>query len=154
MAVTYSSIPQSPERRAEIASEIREKTGLSEAVLDQVVRAFYDLARVDPLIAHTFAGIHDWEGHIDLIARFWSSAILGTANYHGMPLPPHMPLQLDERHFIRWLELFEQAATAVCTPEGTAVLVERANYIGQGMMAAIRMHRGEWPEELMPRKQG
>src|SRR5262245_47688125 len=58
--------------------------GLDEAMVRQVVDVFYDKARRDEVIGPVFnAAIaeDEWPEHLDLIASFWSSMLLGTASY-------------------------------------------------------------------------
>jgi hemoglobin len=42
------AFPETPQRRAEITRQIQAATGLDEALLERVVRAFYGTARQDP----------------------------------------------------------------------------------------------------------
>ena len=44
---------------------------------------------------------------------FWSSVALASGRYHGQPMPKHLPLPVEARHFDRWLELFRQTARDV-----------------------------------------
>lgn len=137
--------PESPERRAALSQEIMAATGLDEATLERLVRAFYATARQDALIGPMFARVHDWETHIATITRFWSSVALMTGSYHGQPMRAHAPLDLHKPHFARWLALFEATATGICTPQGVAYLMEKAQRIAQSMEFAHAVLRGELP---------
>jgi hemoglobin len=137
--------PETPEQRAANARAIGEATGLSDAVLECVVRSFYGTAREDPILAPLFAHVADWEAHIATITAFWSSVALMSGRYHGQPMAAHLPLPLEPTHFIRWLELFEQTVRAVCTPEGAEHLMVRARRIAQSLEMGLEVQRGILP---------
>lgn len=138
-------IPETAERRAALAAEIADRTGLDEATLERVVRAFYGTARQDPLLGPVFARVADWEAHIARIVDFWSSVVLMTGRYHGNPMAAHLPLGLQPHHFARWLDLFERTAQAECGPEGAALLADRARRIARSLELGIAVQRGELP---------
>ena len=132
-------------RRIEATRAAEAATGLDEAVIERLVRAFYDTARRDPMLAPLFAGVEDWEVHIARLSAFWSSVALMTGRYHGQPMAAHAPLDLRAPHFARWLELFERTAREVCTPAGAEHLLERARRIARSLELGMAFHRGEMP---------
>jgi hemoglobin len=138
-------IPESAERRAAIARDIQAATGLDEAVLERLVRTFYDTARRDEVIGHLFDGVGDWEKHLTKIAAFWSSVVLLTGRYHGQPLAPHVLLPLEPDHFARWLMLFERTARTLCTQAGADLLLEKAQRIARSLQMGVAVSRGEVP---------
>jgi hemoglobin len=136
------------DRRERISAEIADRTGITEAMIERLVHAFYAKVRSDAVLAPLFeARIAAWEPHLKQMCAFWSSVALMTGRYHGTPMVKHMPLPVDADHFDRWLELFEQTAREVCPPEAEAHFVERARRIasslelgianGQGVMLAV-----------------
>ncbi|MGD0635277.1 MAG: group III truncated hemoglobin [Beijerinckiaceae bacterium] len=133
------------ERRAAITRDIQAATGLDEAVLEKLVRAFYGAARHDEILGPSFDGVLDWEKHIATITAFWSSVALLTGSYSGRPLAAHLPLDLQPRHFARWLALFERTARDVCPAEGAALLIEKAERIAKSLEIGAAVHRGELP---------
>jgi hemoglobin len=139
------------ERRAAASAAVAARTGLDEALLERVVRAFYGTARHDPLLAPAFARITDWEPHIERISAFWSSVALQTGRYRGAPMEAHMPLALAPAHFARWLALWEQTVAALCTPEGADLLTDRARRIADSLGHALSVRAGELPTPLTPR---
>jgi hemoglobin len=144
------------ERRAKITAELTERTGITEAVIERLVRGFYAKVRADAVLAPVFeARIADWEPHLQQMCAFWSSVALMSGRYHGSPMVKHLPLPVDADHFDRWLALFETTAREVCPPEAEAHFVERARRIaaslelgiagGQGVLLGIgeRFRRNE-----------
>ncbi|WGR91403.1 group III truncated hemoglobin [Bradyrhizobium sp. ISRA443] len=144
------------ERREQITAEIVARTGITEAVIEQLVQAFYAKVRKDPMIGPVFeARITNWEPHLAQMCAFWSSVALMTGRYHGTPMVKHMPLPIDAAHFDRWLELFEATTAELCSPAAAAHFVDRARRIaaslemgvasGQGVMLGVgeRYRRAE-----------
>jgi len=144
------------ERRQAITTEIAERTGITETMIERLVRGFYAKVRTDAVLAPIFeARIRDWEPHLKQMFAFWSSVALMTGRYHGTPIVKHMPLPVDADHFDRWLDLFEATARQICPPQAAAHFIERARRIaaslelgiagGQGVMLGKgqRYRRGE-----------
>jgi len=131
------------QRRERISAEIVERTGITEAMIERVVDAFYAKVRTDELLAPVFnARIRDWGPHLSRMYAFWSSVILMTGRYHGSPMAKHMPLPVDADHFDRWLELFEQTAHEICPPEAETHFVERARRIAESLELGIANANG------------
>src|SRR5882757_984654 len=62
------------ERRERISAEIAARTGITEAMIEHLVHAFYAKVRSDPILAPVFAArIADWEPHLAQMCAFWSS---------------------------------------------------------------------------------
>ncbi len=144
--------PENAERRAAITRNIQAATGLDEAVLERLVRQFYDTARQDATIGFLFDGVADWEKHIAKIAAFWSSVALLTGRYHGQPLAAHFPLPLEPHHFALWLVLFEATAREVCSPAGADLLMEKAHRIASSLEIGTAVVRGELPPRVGSRQ--
>jgi hemoglobin len=126
------------ERREQITADIMEKTGVTEEMIERLVRGFYAKVRSDALLAPIFdARIRDWEPHLAQMCAFWSSVALMTGRYHGTPMPKHMVLPVDGAHFDRWLELFEETARQLCPPEAEAHFVERARRIASSLEMGV-----------------
>jgi len=134
--VTLSDDPET--RRQTIVRRIEAETGIDEAMIARLVDAFYDRVRVDPLIGPVFqARISDWGPHLEQMRLFWSSVALMSGVYHGRPMPKHLPLPVDARHFDRWLELFEATAAEVCPPAAAAHFIERARRIAESLELGV-----------------
>jgi hemoglobin len=131
-------------RRALLVADIVARTGIDEAMIDRVVRAFYARARQDELIGPIFEReVADWEAHFGRMNAFWSSVLLMSGRYHGSPMPMHARLPIGTAHFNRWLELFVQTAREVCPPAAAAVFADRANRIADSLEMGIAALRGE-----------
>jgi hemoglobin len=131
------------ERQLRITAELRERTGIDEAMIERLVRAFYGKVRSDALLAPVFAErIGDWEPHLKRMSEFWSSVALMSGVYHGRPMEKHLPLPVDARHFDRWLALFTETAREVCPPVAAEHFIERAERIAQSLEMGIAVRHG------------
>lgn len=130
---------ESPTRRREVIIErIRAETGIDEAMIGRLVDGFYDRVCADPLIGPVFNDrISDWGPHLEQMRLFWSSVALMSGAYHGRPMPKHLPLPVDSRHFNRWLALFEATARDLCPPVAADHFIERARRIAESLELGI-----------------
>jgi hemoglobin len=132
-----------PERRSKITSEIMDKTGIDDAMIERLVRTFYGRVQRDPLIGPVFAAkVSDWEHHIAKLCAFWSSVALMSGRYHGQPMPKHMTLPIDGSHFDRWLALFEATARELCPPVAAVHFIERARRIADSLEMGVATRQG------------
>jgi hemoglobin len=131
------------ERREQITAGIMERTGISEAMIERLVRGFYAKVRSDAVLAPVFeARIADWEPHLQRMCAFWSSVALMSGRYHGTPMAKHAPLPVDAGHFDRWLELFEETAVEMCPPAAAAHFIELARRIAASLELGIAGGQG------------
>jgi hemoglobin len=121
--------------------------GLDEALVRTVVDDFYGKARRDPVIGPIFNRVitdAEWPAHLDTIARFWSSMLLGTGTYGGRPMPKHLAIpDLADKHFERWLALFRETVEATCPPAVAALFLDRAERIAHSFRLGLAQYRGQ-----------
>lgn len=130
--------------RPQVTAALMAETGLDEALLHDLVHRFYGKVRADPLLGPIFdARVADWDRHLARMEAFWSSVALMTGRYHGQPVPAHVPLPVDAVHFSRWLDLFRATAREICTPQGAAHLIERAERIARSLHIAVELNKAE-----------
>jgi hemoglobin len=126
------------ERREQIVADITARTGITEEMIERLVRSFYARVRTDAMLAPVFdARIKDWEPHLQQMCAFWSSVALMSGRYHGAPMPKHLPLPVDAAHFDRWLQLFEATAVELCSPEAAEHFIERARRIAASLELGV-----------------
>lgn len=131
------------ERRARIVQDMREQTGINEAMIERLVRNFYAKVRADHLLGPIFdSRIRDWEPHLRRMCDFWSSVVLSSGVYHGQPMRMHLPLPVDAKHFDRWLELFEQTARDLFDERIVQHFMERARRIATSLELGIASSHG------------
>lgn len=121
--------------------------GVTEAMIHDLVHAFYAKVRVDPALGPIFNRVvDDWDDHLAKLCDFWSSVVLATGRFRGAPMPAHIRIpEIRPTHFARWLHLFRQTAEEVCPPEAAAVFVARSEMIGQSLQLGIAASRNPIP---------
>lgn len=125
-------------RREAAAARIRAETGIDEAMIDALVEGFYARVREDDFIGPIFAAhIDDWGPHLAQMKLFWSSVALSTGVYQGRPMPKHLPLPIDARHFDHWLSLFEATAHELCPPIAAEHFIVRARRISESLELGV-----------------
>jgi hemoglobin len=105
-------------------------TQCDEAAISRMVHMFYGRVLDDGLLGPVFGRhVRDWPVHLSKMVDFWSSVLLGTKRYRGVPMPVHQALpELCPQLFARWLELFRDTTAEVCSPpmrERADLLAER-----------------------------
>ena len=136
--MTYQKIAVRPgpalhSRRQPVHGEI------SEQMIEQLVRHFYDQVRQAFDLAPIFGGvIDDWEPHLQTMMAFWSSIMLMSGRYKGSPVPTHKALTIaspgvSPAHFETWLNLFRASAHAVCPGEIAPLFIQRAEKIAESL---------------------
>lgn len=75
-----------------------------------LVDSFYAKVRKDELLKDIFDDVigDPWPEHLEKMYRFWQTVLLDERTYSGRPFAPHMNLPVDQEHFNRWLNLFEE----------------------------------------------
>lgn len=130
-------------RREAAIARVKAETGLSEALLSDLVDRFYDRVRVDPLLGPVFdEKIRDWGPHLAQMKLFWASVALGTGTYDGRPMPKHMRLPVDAEHFDRWLALFEATARDLLPAVGAEHVIVRAHRIAHSLELGVANSHG------------
>ncbi len=130
-------------RREAVVARIRAETGIDETMIDALVEGFYAKVREDDFIGPIFAArIDDWGPHLEQMKLFWSSVALSTGVYQGRPMPKHLPLPIDARHFDHWLDLFEATARELCPPVAAEHFIVRARRIAESLELGVANAHG------------
>ncbi len=125
--------------RAALAADRMADVGINEASIEALVRAFYARIAEDELLGPIFGrAITDWEPHLRKMMDFWSSVALLTRRYDGRPMPVHIQLGLEPRHFERWLGLFRETAQDLFPVDGAAFLIAKAENIARSFQMGIQ----------------
>ena len=127
-----NSLLSPAERHAAAMAEL----GITEEVIERLVRTFYAKLRRDPDLGPIFEAKipQDWEPHLRTMMDFWSSVVLMSGRFKGNPVLKHRQLSaVSPDHFTIWLALFRATAQEVC-PAGTAALfTDRAERIAESL---------------------
>lgn len=114
----------------------------------RLVRTFYRLGGEDSLLGPIF---HqrlpaDWEPHLERIARFWATILLGRSIYQGEPMRAHAGMSLTEAHFARWLSLWGQTVDQLFQGPIATRAKESAQRMSGPMQRFLREHEAPPPE--------
>ncbi len=73
-----------------------------------LVDSFYAKVRADELLSNIFNNVIQdrWPEHLQKMYRFWQTVLLDEHTYYGSPFAPHAKLEIEKKHFQRWLMLF------------------------------------------------
>ena len=76
--------------------------------IKKLVHTFYDKVNRDDLLSPIFNDVAkvNWDEHLPLLCRFWSTLLFRTMTFEGRPFPKHLPLPIQREHFGRWVSLF------------------------------------------------
>lgn len=125
---------------------------VTESEIAQLVDNFYGKVRVDHSLGPIFAAAigEDWGPHLAKMRAFWSSIVLASRTYKGNPMVAHLalPTRLTRDHFERWLDLWRQTASEICTEPVAALFVGRAETIAERLLAGINAYRDALAESL------
>jgi hemoglobin len=100
-----------------------------------LVDKFYDSVRNDPFLGPIFNERLEgrWEKHHLILYRFWHTILLRRPDYFGDPVPKHFNMDLDERHFGRWLQVW----TGTVDEYFEGKIADRAKLRGRTMASAF-----------------
>lgn len=101
-----------------------------------LVHTFYAKVRADDLLGPIFEPIikDNWAPHLNRMVDFWSTILLYTRKYKDDPMPKHLQLPVEQRHFDRWLSLFNETLDALFAGEVAENAKLRAASIARIMM--------------------
>ncbi|HSV03237.1 MAG TPA: group III truncated hemoglobin [Phenylobacterium sp.] len=121
---------------------------VTEAMIHNLVHAFYAKVRRDPAIGPIFNRViaeDDWPPHLAKMCDFWSSVTLMTGRFKGSPMQAHIQAGgIRPTHFARWLHLFQQTAEEVCPPDAAAIFVERSQMIARSLQMGLHLASGDF----------
>jgi hemoglobin len=120
---------------------------VTEAMIHDLVHAFYAKIRTDPALGPIFNRViaeAEWPAHLEKMCDFWSSVMLMSGRFKGSPMQAHMRIgDLRPTHFARWLHLFEQTANEICPRQAAALFVEKSQMIARSLQMGLHLARGD-----------
>jgi len=109
-----------------------------------LLRHFYADVRQDPLIGPIFnSQIKDWKHHLEVIGSFWETLLGGSRSY-ARPMPmKHLPLQLTQEHFERWLFLWQANCRAQLPADVAREMIDLAHHIAGRLRLILGVQSNE-----------
>ena len=114
--------------------------GVDEEGLARLVNRFYAAVRADAMIGPLFNdAIDDWPHHLEKLAAFWSSLMLSSGRYKGMPMAAHLKhrARITPAMFDRWLVLWSEATEAEMPPAAAQSMQAKAARIAESFKLAL-----------------
>ena len=119
-------------------------SGITKDGVRDLIHAFYEKVRGEPELAPIFMTVigDDWGPHLEVITRFWTSAMMGSGEYNGNPMAVHLALgnsepRIEPRHFEIWLRLFRETATEHFIEPVAASFITRAERIAESLQLGM-----------------
>ena len=115
--------------------------------IKQLMQSFYGRALGDELIGFFFTEVAplNMAVHMPLIADFWETVIFGKAAYRGNVLQVHQHIHalhaFEEKHFTRWVTLFQSAVDELFAGNNAELVKQRAASIATVMRIKL-LHGG------------
>lgn len=113
---------------------------VNEDCIAALVDDFYGKVRNDELLGPIFITAigSDWTAHLERMNAFWASVLLAAGTYKGNPMIAHLQLpRLTRPHFERWLQLWRETASGLCSHAVAALFIGKAEMIAERFLAAI-----------------
>ena len=112
---------------------------MTEQQLSDLVHEFYRKVREDAVLGQVFNPIPDWPAHLERMAEFWSSVMLGSGRYKGNPMMAHLKHKaaIDPSMFERWLGLWRETALEMFDPDAAIALVSKAERIAESLQLGL-----------------
>ena len=75
-----------------------------------MVDSFYGKIQKDAILSFIFNDrIRDrWSENLEKMYKFWQTVLLDEHTYFGAPFPPHATLDINYKHYERWVQLFNE----------------------------------------------
>ena len=113
----------------------------NQADVEHLVRTFYSRLLDDAFMSPFFEGI-DFEAHFPRMIGFWSFILLNTEGFGGNVFDKHRNLQIDERHFDRWISTFHATVDDLFIGNNAEKAKSQASIIGLGFQSKMKYLRG------------
>lgn len=109
------------------------------------VDEFYLKVKKDPLIGPIFLDKipENWQPHLEKMYAFWNAALFGIPGFRGNPFAKHAPLNIEEKHFERWLVLFIETIHQYFKGNKAIETVDRANMMASMFLNRLNLLKGD-----------
>ncbi len=112
--------------------------------IEILVKNFYDKVIKDESIGFIFNDIAkvNWEQHLPVMYDFWETLLLDAASYRKNAMEVHYVLNrkfpLEEKHFVRWLQLFSETVDELFSGEKATQAKKKAKSIADLMLYKMK----------------
>jgi hemoglobin len=109
------------------------------------VDEFYLKVKKDLLIGPIFLEKipENWQPHLEKMYAFWNAALFGIPGFRGNPFAKHAPLNIEEKHFERWLVLFKETIQQYFNGNKATETIDRANLMASMFLNRLNLLKGD-----------
>jgi hemoglobin len=100
--------------------------------IELLIKRFYEKVKADEVIGAIFTVVFkvNWEKHLPVMFDFWENTLFFTGTYAGNPMQIHKRIHgifpLEEKHFQRWVSLFNTTVDELFEGEKALLAKQRA----------------------------
>ena len=115
--------------------------------IELLMAAFYEKVKKDDTIGFIFNDIAkiNWAHHIPIICDFWETLLLNATSYSKNAMAVHYTLNrkvpLEEKHFQRWLQLFDGTVDELFSGNVATIAKKKAKSIASLMHFKMKQER-------------
>ena len=102
-----------------------------------LITTFYEKVKSDEILSPFFVDL-DFEKHMPKMIHFWCFAVLNEPGYTTNVVEKHLQIHLNEDHFSRWLQLFNETTDSLFEGEIANQTKQRAQLIGWTIQSKIK----------------
>jgi len=108
-----------------------------------LVDRFYSKVRKDELLGPIFESKiqNKWSEHLQKMYTFWQTLLFEEHTYFGRPFPPHAELEIEKKHFDRWISIFFQTVKELFEGEKADEIKWRADRMAKMFSSKIEYFR-------------
>jgi hemoglobin len=105
--------------------------------IEVLMQKFYDTLLEDPFMAPHFKNT-DFKHHMPRIVHFWTFILLDEPGFMGNVFDAHRHLDIDERHFTRWISTFHTLVDSLFEGPKAEYAKNQASIIGGGFQTKLK----------------
>lgn len=119
----------------------------SQEDIQLLVNNFYDKVKQDDVIGFIFNTIigSDWSYHLPVMYSFWGTVLLNEEGYKGNVMGKHLALDkqipLEQAHYDRWIQLWEETVDSLFTGNVANTAKEKARLMIQLIAVKVNLAR-------------
>ena len=108
--------------------------------IELFVQSFYSKVKQDEVIGYIFNDVvkMDWPKHLPVMYDFWETVLLDANKYTANAMEKHFEVNkkiaLEEKHFHRWLQLFNNTIDELFAGSIAALAKKRAKSVADIML--------------------
>ena len=109
--------------------------------VELLVRTFYGRIKEDAFMSPFFENV-DFEHHFPRMIAFWAFILIDAEGFTGNVFDAHRRLDIDERHFERWISTFQHTVDDLFQGKKAELAKQQAEVIGFNFQSKLKWLKG------------